>query len=379
MPGSKKIIWISFGAAVFLVGSFLMGYLLGAGFPLISSDKYLASIDQAYSNIVRDYVEPGKIDKEALSQAAIQAMVDSLNDPYSTYFNQEEYQQETADSSGIYGGIGAEVAVRNEKITVTSTFTGSPAEEAGIRAGDVIIEVNGVPTDGKSLTDVVNEVRGVKGTDVSILLQHAGETASVLITIARDNILSPSVEYTLMGDIAWITLEQFGDRSDSEMEVAIKRANSEATGIVVDIRGNPGGGMQSVIDITSRFINQGNILTVQYSDGSTEIHDVVNKDVVTELPVVVLADEFSASASEVFSGALQDHKRAVIAGQTTFGKGSVNYLEPLPDGSAIYMTAARWLTPDGNLIEGKGISPDYFLTQDEDWVQWAIDYLHGEN
>lgn len=375
MSGSKKIIWISFGATIFLVGSFVLGYLLGAGIPLISSDKNLAAIDEAYTRIIQDYVEPGGVDKDALSQAAIQAMIDSLNDPYSTYLDPEEYQQDIAESSGVYGGIGAEVGIKNEKITIISTFDMSPAENAGIRAGDIIVEVDGVPTEGKSLTDVVLEVRGVKGTTVSILLQRMGDTMPVLVTITRDDILSPSVEYELVNDIAVITLEQFGGRSDSEMEETLEKANAEAMGIVLDLRGNPGGGMESVIDITSRFITEGTVLTVQYSDGSTEIHKAVNKAVSTGLPVVVLVDGSSASASEVFSGALQDHSRAVIAGQTTFGKGSVNYLEPLPDGSAIYITAARWLTPDGNLIEGEGITPDYPLPPGDDWVQWAIDYL----
>ena len=375
MSGSKKIIWISFGATIFLVGSFVLGYLLGAGIPLISSDKNLAAIDEAYTRIIQDYVEPGGVDKDALSQAAIQAMIDSLNDPYSTYLDPEEYQQDIAESSGVYGGIGAEVGIKNEKITIISTFDMSPAENAGIRAGDIIVEVDGVPTEGKSLTDVVLEVRGVKGTTVSILLQHMGDTMPVLVTITRDDILSPSVEYELVNDIAVITLEQFGGRSDSEMEETLEKANAEAMGIVLDLRGNPGGGMESVIDITSRFITEGTVLTVQYSDGSNEIHKAVNKAVSTGLPVVVLVDGSSASASEVFSGALQDHGRAVIAGQTTFGKGSVNYREPLPDGSAIYITAARWLTPDGNLIEGEGITPDYPLPPGDDWVQWAIDYL----
>ena len=375
MSGSKKIIWISFGATIFLVGSFVLGYLLGAGIPLISSDKNLAAIDEAYTRIIQDYVEPGGVDKDALSQAAIQAMIDSLNDPYSTYLDPEEYQQDIAESSGVYGGIGAEVGIKNEKITIISTFDMSPAENAGIRAGDIIVEVDGVPTEGKSLTDVVLEVRGVKGTTVSILLQRMGDTMPVLVTITRDDILSPSVEYELVNDIAVITLEQFGGRSDSEMEETLEKANAEAMGIVLDLRGNPGGGMESVIDITSRFITEGTVLTVQYSDGSNEIHKAVNKAVSTGLPVVVLVDGSSASASEVFSGALQDHSRAVIAGQTTFGKGSVNYLEPLPDGSAIYITAARWLTPDGNLIEGEGITPDYPLPPGDDWVQWAIDYL----
>jgi carboxyl-terminal processing protease len=372
-------LWLSLGATVLLVGSFILGYLTGVVLPPVNTDKNLAAIEEAYQNIVRDYVEPGQVDRDALSQAAIQAMVDALGDPYSAYLNPDAFQRYSDTDAGVYGGIGAEVAIKDSQVTIVSVYSGSPAEAAGIRAGDVILEVDGVSTEGMSTTDVVALVRGDKGTGVSLLIQHQGEAETLPIEVVRAEIQTASVEYELMGDVAYISLEQFGERSDAEMAAAIKSANEEASGIILDLRGNPGGGLQTVINIASRFITDGVVLTVRFSDGETETHRVVSQDVTTELPMVVLVDGYSASASEVLSGALQDHQRAVIAGETTYGKGSVNYMEPLPDGSAIYITAARWLTPDGHLIKGQGITPDYELEADTDWVQWALDYLHGLN
>ncbi|MCL2150304.1 MAG: S41 family peptidase [Dehalococcoidia bacterium] len=378
MSKSSKIIWASLGAAVLLVVTFVVGVFFGASFLVFSVDKELAAIEQAYRNIVRDYVDPGKVDQATLSQAAIQAMIDALDDPYSAYFDPEVYRWYTDDSAGVYGGIGAEIGLIDDRITIVLAYAGSPAAGAGLKTGDAILEVDGVSTKGLSVTETVNLVRGEKGTQVKLLILPEGETEAVLFTITRDEIPVPSVNYELIDGIAYIVLEQFGDRSDSEIKEALIRANDEARGIILDLRYNPGGGLQTVIDIASRFIADGTVLTVRYNDGKTQTYSVNQRDVSTSLPMVVLVNGFSASASEVLSGALQDHGRAVIAGATTYGKGSVNYLEPLPNGSAIYITAARWLTPNGHLIEGVGITPDYVL-ETNDWVAWAINYLNTEN
>ena len=380
MLKSTKIVLISLGATVCLVLSFALGYAFGIISPALtlSTDKNLTAIEDAYRNIVRDYVEPGVVDRSALSQAAIKAMIDTLGDPYSFYFPPEMYRQQAEDSAGVYNGIGADVGLVDGKITIITPHVGSPAAAAGLKSGDVILAVDGTSTDGLSLFDTVNLVRGPKGTRVDLLIQSVGATEPVLLTITRGEIPLMSVSYELIDGIAYITLEQFSDRSDSEIKEALIKANGEARGIVLDLRGNPGGGLQSVIDITSRFVAEGTVLTMRHNDGRTQTYKVKKQDVTTDLPVIVLVNGTSASASEVLAGALQDHGRAIIAGTTTYGKGSVNYMQPLPDGSAIYITAARWLTPDGHLIEGIGITPDQILRQGDDWVQWAIDYLNGQ-
>jgi len=377
MLRSGKIIFITLGTAVVLAVVFVVGFLFGGIIELPTGDKNLAAINSAYRAIVQDYVDLGDVDRDALSRAAIQAMVDVLGDPYSAYFDPDAYRQWNDDSAGIYSGIGAEISIINSQITIFSTFTDSPAANAGLKAGDVILEVDGVSTAGMSVHQVVSLVKGEKGTDVTLLVRSGSEADPVPVTITRAEIQRASVKYELIDNIAYISLEQFGDRSDEEMKEALMRANDEAIGIILDLRNNPGGGLQVVVDIASRFIADGTILMVRSNDGQTETYSAKKQDVTTGLPVVVLVNRFSASASEVLSGALQDHGRAVIAGMTTYGKGSVNYIKPLPDGSAIYITFARWLTPSGNLIEGAGITPDYVLGTGMNWVQWAIDYLNS--
>ncbi len=387
MSKSARIIGISLISLTFLLSSFILGYLLGVNYPP-NYDKNLAAIEQAWSGIVRDYVEPGKVDKQSLSNTAIAAMVDSLNDPYSTYLDPQALKLESADSAGQYSGIGADVTISNSQVTIKSVFPGSPAEVAGIQPGDVILAVDSQPVDGLSLEQVILLVRGPKGSTVNITVLHPGSTQPIDIKVTRGDIQVASVKYSLEGDIAYIQLLQFGSNTDSEMETALEQANAAAKGIVLDLRDNPGGDLDTLIRIASRFISNGVILTVRYNDGTTETDRVVRQSTATSLPVVVLVNGDSASAAEVLTGALKDHERALVAGQTTYGKGSVDYLEPLPDGSAIYITVARWLTPNGDLIEGKGITPEVVLEPAEEWVspqgvtsdtwvKWAIDYLHG--
>jgi carboxyl-terminal processing protease len=200
----------------------------------------------------------------------------------------------------------------------------------------------------------------------------------VEIEIVRDEIELSSVSSEMRGDIALITISHFSEGTDAELEAALESVAGEASGIVLDLRSNPGGLLPTVVSVASRFLTEGVVIDVVDNQGEHTTMSVERKRVTTDLPLVVLADEFSASGSEVLAGALQDHGRATIAGRTTFGKGSVNMLQQLSDGSGIYITTARWLTPDGRLIEGEGIDPDYELElEGEEAIQWAIDYLHG--
>jgi carboxyl-terminal processing protease len=201
----------------------------------------------------------------------------------------------------------------------------------------------------------------------------------VQIDIVRARVEVPSVVAEMRGDIVHIIISQFTTRTETEFEPVIEDLKSEnARGIVLDLRGNPGGPLEIVVQVASHFITDGVIASVRSNQGEIERYDAVGGEVTTDLPVVVLVDEFSASGSEVLSGALQDYGRAVIAGNVTYGKGSVNILRQLSDGSGIYITIARWLTPKCRLIEGHGIDPDIKLElTGEEALQWAIDYLHG--
>jgi carboxyl-terminal processing protease len=356
---------------------FSFGYLMGGDSQ--TQEPTLASVEQAWNIILNDYVDKDKIDVSLLSQAAIEGMVAALNDPYTVYMDAATYQLDMSESAGEYSGIGAVIGIQDGQLTVIALYDGSPAAAAGIRTGDVILEIDGVTTSGMDFNEVGIKVRGDVGTSLSLLILHQGETEPVEVMVVREQIKVPSVGFEMRGDIAYISIDQFTERTNDELTPVLEAIAAEgATGIVLDLRGNPGGLLDSVVLVASRFFEQGEVLSVRDSDGNVEVYAVTPQELVTDLPMVVLVDGYSASGSEVVTGALQDYGRAVIAGTTTYGKGSANVLEGLADGSGLYITVARWLTPNGNLIEGIGVIPDVALElTGEDAIQWAIDYLHG--
>jgi carboxyl-terminal processing protease len=337
------------------------------------------AIDEAWDIIFANYVDQSKVDAASLSQAAIEGMLKELDDPYTSYLDAETYIMAQQVLEGTFEGIGAYVTVKDEQIMIVQPIAGSPAEKAGIRTGDIILEIDGEPVKDMSLVEAIIKIRGPEGTAVKLLVLHEGDTTPVEIEITRATLEIPSVNFEMKGGIAYINITDFTERTPDELETAIQSLTDEgATGITLDLQGNPGGLLEQVVDCASYFLSEGIVVQVRDNQGEIVVH-YVNKDrPETDLPMVVLVDEDSASGSEVLAGALQDHRRATIAGTTTYGKGSVNVLYPLSDGSGLYITVARWLTPDGRLIEGQGIEPDIELevTGDEA-VQWAIDYLTG--
>jgi carboxyl-terminal processing protease len=362
----------------------LASLALAAGcFPVINisappgSTGGLDLVAEARDIIFEDYVEPESLDADELSRGAINGMVEALDDPYSAYLDPEMYQLSLSDLEGTFEGIGAHVSVRDDRLVILAPIPGSPAERAGIRAGDEILEIDGKLTAGMSLTEAVLLVRGPKGTSVSLLILHEGESEPVEIEIERAEVEVDSVYFEMREDIAYINITHFSSRTDTELLPVLEDVALEgATGIILDLRSNPGGILPAVVDVASRFLTGGTVVDVVDNQGEHTIMSVEPKRVTTDLLVVVLVDEFSASGSEVLAGALQDHERATIAGTTTFGKGSVNVLRELSDGSGLYITTGRWLTPNGSLIEGRGIIPDYELElEGEEAISWAIDYL----
>jgi len=337
-------------------------------------------IDEAWNYLAKDYVEPGKLASENISAGAIKGMLAALADPHMAYLTAQDLINLQSQFAGSFEGIGAVLGIKDSKLTIAAVFKGTPAEGAGILSGDVIEQINGEVTDGMSVDVAVSKIRGAAGTKVTLLILHAGATEPVTITITRAQVDVPSVNYELKGDIAVISIYQFTSRSEDELAAVMPKLKEDnAKGIVIDLRDNPGGILDIVIKIASHFITDGIIVSVRNNQGVVSTSYAVKQKVTTDLPMVVLVNENSASGSEVLSGALQDHQRAVIAGTVTYGKGSVNQLQPLSDGSGIYITISRWLTPDGRLIEGKGIQPDVTLTTtgDEE-LQWAIDHLDGK-
>jgi carboxyl-terminal processing protease len=356
--------------------------VFGGGFVLGSSlhARDLPGLDivgQAWSFILADYVDSSRLDTAELSGGAIQGMVAALDDPYTAYLPPADYELGLSDLEGEFDGIGATVAVRDGQLVIVAPFAGSPAERAGIRAGDVILAIDGEPAGDITLAAAIVQIRGQSGTTVRLTVVHPGETDPVDIEVVRAGIEVPSVTFEMKDDVAYIRIDQFSGRTDSELTGVIRKLEqANAAGIILDLRGNPGGLLDSVVAVAGHFITDGAVVRVRDNRGQITTMDVAGGDVTTALPMVVLVDGGSASGSEVLAGALQDHDRALVAGNVTYGKGSVNILRQLGDGSGLYITTARWLTPGGRLIEGQGIDPDVRLdvTGDEA-VQWAIDFL----
>jgi len=369
---NKTIVIVLLVAAVIVV-SFGTGWVVGSR---NSPQQSLGMVGQVWDIIFRDYVDKDKLDAEALAQGAVRGMLEALDDPYTAYLDATAYELSQRELEGKFEGIGAHVAAQDGQVVIIAPIAGSPAEEAGIRAGDVILEVDGQSIAGMSLVEVVLIVQGPRGTVVTLSVLHEGETEPEVIEIVRAEIEMPSVRFEMMEDIAYINITNFSERTAEELSPVLEEVNRQASGIILDLRSNPGGLLSTVVAVTSFFLKEGVVVDIVDNEGNSFNYPVEPGRIATDLPVVVLVNEYSASGSEVLAGALQDYGRAVIAGKKTYGKGSANQMYGLEDGSALYITYARWLTPKGRLIEGEGLPPDYELDlENVDAVQWAIDYL----
>jgi len=337
----------------------------------------LEIVEQVWNIIFDDYVDKDQLDTSTLSRAAIEGMLEALDDPYTSYLDAETYQLGLSSLEGEIEGIGAHVAIRDDQLTIIAPIVDSPAARAGIRAGDIILEVDGRSTAEMSLAEAVLKIRGPKGTPVRLLILHQDETEPEEIEIVRAKIELSSVHFEMRGDIAYINITHFSGRTNEELSPVLESIiEKEARGVILDLRSNSGGLLGEVIDVASQFLSEGVVVNVVDNQKKRTALEVKPNGVTTDLPMVVLVDGFSASGSEVLVGALQDYGRATIAGSKTFGKGSVNALRQLKDGSGLFITTGRWLTPNGRLIEGEGLDPDYELElEGEDAIQWAIDYL----
>lgn len=358
--------------------SFGIGYNLGRA--PAGGVQGLGVVEEAWNIIFRDYVERDRLEPQELSKGAIEGMVEAIDDPYTSYLDAETYEIGMSGLEGEIEGIGAQVGMRDERLTIISPIPDSPAAQAGLRADDIVLEIDGESTVDMSMVEAVLKIRGPKGTSVALLIQHQDEAEPVSIEIVRATIELPSVISEMVGDIAHIRITHFSKRTAEEMQAALAETeNANAEGIILDMRGNPGGILETVIEVASYFLEDGVVVKVVGGNGEERSLEVEPGGMVSKLPVVVLVNGYSASGSEVLAGALQDHGRATVAGNQTFGKGSVNVSRRLQDGAALYITTARWLTPSGRLIEGEGIKPDIELElEGEEAVQWAIDFLKSQ-
>ena len=316
---------------------------------------------EVWQLLEREHVDGKDLDGQVLSDGAIRGMLQALGDPYAAYLRPDQYAVESQDIQGFFEGIGAEVGMRDGRITILAPLPGAPAEKAGILPGDIILEIDGGGTQGLSLLEAVRLIRGPKGTSVELLVLHLNDADPVLIAIARGVIPLTSVRLEILeSGIGYLRLSSFSGTTNGELEEALERFKaSGGDRFVLDLRNNPGGLVSAVVDVASQFLDEGLVLYQIDARGRRTDWEVKSGGNAHDIPMVVLVNEFSASASEVLSGALRDHDRAEIVGTTTFGKGSVNNLWQLDDGSGVNFTVARWYTPSGDQIEGDGIDPDF--------------------
>lgn len=328
------------------------------------------------------YYDKSKIDPKKLVNGAISGMVGSLDDPYTVYLPPIQNNDFKSGLAGKFEGIGAELGMKGKQIIVVAPLDGSPAEKAGVKAGDAILKVNNQATFGWTLTEAVEKIRGEKGSKVTLTLGHKGSDKPQDIQITRDTITVKSVTAWIKQvkditginktslssaankKVAYIRLSQFGDNTNQEWVGLAKKIADERqkdpnlSGVIVDVRNNPGGYLTDAVYIASEFISNGTVVQQEDGKGDRVQLPVSRKGLLTDIPVVVLMNKGSASASEILAGALRDHNRAKLIGETSFGKGTIQQAEDLGGGAGLHVTIAKWLTPNGTWVHMKGLMPD---------------------
>ncbi len=401
---SKAAKWAVFGALVVTLAAvtFALGVTFernrgGSEASTANGSPDFNALYEIYGLLQRDYVDQSLIDGKTLTQAAINGMVKSLADTGTYYVDPQTYGVSIMPS-GVFEGIGANVTQQNGKIVILSPIKGTPAEAAGVRAGDIILEVDGESTDGWNIDQAVTKIRGPKGSEVRLKLQHTdGEV--VELTIKRDAIQVDSVSNEPPGgtlkdangndvtDLAYVQIREFSALTVSQLKPQLDQiAKGNYKGLIIDLRGNPGGLLDTVVQVADMFLDSGTILVEVDRDQSEKVYSAKSGGEATQIPIAILVNKYSASGSEVLSAALHDNGRATIIGEKTFGKGTVNRSEQLSDDrGALFVTVAKWLTPNRVGIDKTGITPDIQVSlsdadvaaKRDSQLLSAIDFLHG--
>ena len=362
-----------------------------------ASDLDFSILGEIIAILKQDFVEPDRIDEELLYEGAIQGLFDALGDPHSTYIDPMIYAISQDDFSGSFQGIGATIARQDNYVVIVRPLTGTPAERAGLEPGDKILAVNGEDAEGWTTSQAVLKIRGPRGTSVDITIGKLNGD-EITVTIVRDQVLVASVNATPPGgilldaagdeatDIGYVYIQQFTSRTPQELTEIVEEAlDAGVRGLIIDVRSNPGGLLIETAQTADMFLD-GGLIVIQVDRDGVERTIEARPGTITDIPVVVIQDEFSASGSELLAGALQDNGRATVIGTRSFGKGTVNHTRALSNGGAVYVSIFRWLTPARTLIEGTGIIPDIeiILTADDIEAQRdialfrAIDVLRSD-
>lgn len=327
----------------------------------------------------------GGINNQKMVYGAISGMMDSLKDPYSLFMDPDDAKRFSDDLSGSFGGIGAQLESKNNMMVIVAPLADSPAQKAGLKAQDIIIKVDGTEVSQLGFYEAINKIRGEKDTKVKLTIAREGWEETKDFEITRDIVVVKSVKYEIKDNIGIITMSQFGDDTLDLMKEAVDALGKKnVEGMIIDLRNNPGGYLQDAIDITSMFVDNGSIIVKEKDKAGSVKTFKTTLDKKFDKPVVMLVNGGSASASEIFAGAMQDLNRAKLVGEKTFGKGSVQTVEELKDGSKVRVTIAHWLTPNDREIDKEGIKPDISIEltdQDKEnkvdsQLNKAIEILH---
>jgi carboxyl-terminal processing protease len=368
MNKSRNVLMLAVGIAIGLSLGLTRGVLaekpeLGADLPWQDARMLAAVLER----VKHDYVNP--VDDHQLLQAAIRGMVASL-DPYSAYLDGDEYDEIKISSSGRYSGVGIEVSIEDEQVVVIAPFDGSPAALAGIRSGDIIVTIDGIPVNTNTLADTIGRMRGEEGTLVKIGIMREGIAEPLLYTLKRSKVELHSVRAEMLEPgYGYVRISQFSETTGDDLTAALKdlrkRNGAPLKGLVLDMRDNPGGVLEAAVSVADTFIESGVIVTAKGRTPDSKFEmDATPGDALNGAPIVVLVNGGSASAAEIVAGALKDHHRAKLMGRTTFGKGSVQTIIPLSDDRAVKLTTSLYYTPSGESINHKGIAPDIELPRD---------------
>ncbi len=348
-----------------MVAVLVTGILIGKGWERTghATETYdeLRTFSEVLTQIQKHYVEEAKL--KELVQGAIRGMLSTL-DPHSAYMTPEMYKEIQVETKGEFGGVGIQIGIKDNRLAVIAPIEGTPAHKAGVKAGDFIVKVNEDSTKDLTLMEAVQRMRGPRGTKVVLTIQREGTPDPLVFTLVRDTIKIESVKSKLIeGNIAYVRLTQFQEQSGKDLAKALKQLREQkAQSTILDLRNNPGGLLTTAVEVSEQFVGPGKLIVyVKSRDGRKDEYVSRVKDQPEDYPMIVLVNEGSASASEIVAGALQDWGRAVIVGNQTFGKGSVQTILPLQDGSGLRLTTAKYYTPKGRSIQSTGITPDILI------------------
>ncbi|HIC96199.1 TPA: S41 family peptidase [Candidatus Bipolaricaulota bacterium] len=348
----------------------LVGVLIGLGLWNLTAGwgqggGPFSPLIQAYERIRAHFYYQERLDDRELLYGAVRGLVEALHDPYSRFLTPEEYQRFTSiDLEGEFVGIGVQIAIRDGRLVVIAPLSGSPAERAGVRVGDIILEIDGRSTEGITLDEAVALLRGEEGTEVTLKLQHLDGTIEE-ITIVRELIELDPVDHRLEGErIGYIRITTFNRKTAPEFNTALQELlTSGVEGLILDLRSNPGGLLDGALLVASNFIDEGLIFRSTDRYGARDYPTRGNS--IPNLPLAVLIDRGTASAAEILAGAIQDHRMGVLVGERTFGKGVIQTPYVLSDGSAVIITTAEYTTPNGHRVQDLGLVPDIPVTNEE--------------